>query len=289
MENKTGLFGELSKLQRTEWVMQSLLDRKQQSLFNGFIGNSEESLIYQKNMADARNGNNVVFDYNGNLVTKGFVGSARAVGNGENRKRFVSDLKLERVRYVINNGDKFDARNTGQLSSEQLAPSRDLLNGNFIRSKDQSIINACQGILGSKKLTHIISPSEKHHIEAGNLTSAEDKWGFNFIQGLDYKLTEGDGFSKGTRRSPLKPFNGKYYVFLDNTAHYQLLQDEASRQIFRNADIRGSENVMLRNSIGSFGNLVFIKMPTFAGETENESTSTLVSSGLTVKALSGGL
>jgi len=99
------------------------------------------------------------------------------------------------------------------------------------------------------------------------LKSSEDKWTFDFVQELEEKLMSGDGFSIGSTRRPLEPYNGKFIVMLDSLAHLQLMQDSAMREVLRTADVRGENNMLLKNVIGQFGSLVFVKMPHFFGTT----------------------
>ena len=269
MANPTGLYGDTSELQRKAWVLEGLLQQKSKSLFDGLIGTTASAAIYQKNMAGYKDGNRVTFDYDGNYATSGFLGKEQAYGKAENKKKFTSGVSLDRVRYTVNNGDKFDSKAIGATLLGEHSNSRDLLGDNFIRSKDQNFINAFQGSLNGIGASHIISPSGTHTIDSANLTSSDDKWDFNFVQELDEMLSTGDGFAKGSKRRPLDPINGKFLVYLDSSAHLQLLQDTAMREILRSADVRGLSNTLLKNVIGEFGNLVFIKMPNFFGSMKN--------------------
>ena len=273
MENPTGLYGDTSELQRKQWVLEGLLQKKSDNLFAGLIGTSASSVIYQRNMASQKDGNRVTFDYDGNYATSGFLGKEQAYGKAGNKKKFTSGVTIQRVRYTVNNGDKFDAKAIGATQLSEHSNSRDLLADNFTRSNSQNFINAFQGSLSGITASHIISPSGTHTIEDANLTSTDDKWDFDFIQELDEMLSTGDGFAKGAKRRPLDPINGKFLVYLDSSAHLQLLQDAAVRTIFQHADVRGNDNILLKNVIGEFGNLVFIKMPNFFGSLRNNRIS----------------
>ena len=273
MSNPTGLYGETSELQRKQWVLEGLLQKKSKSLFDGLIGTDGNSVIYQKNMAGYKDGNRVTFDYDGNYSTEGFLGKEQAYGKAKDKQKFTSGVSLNRVRYTVNNGDKFDSKSIGDTKLSEHAHSRDLLADNFIRSKDQNFINAFQGSLSGISPSHILSPSGTHTIEDANLTAADDKWDFDFLQNLEEMLSTGDGFAKGDRRRPLDPYNGKFLVYLDSSAHLQLLQDTTVRNILQNADVRGKDNILIKNVIGSFGNLVFVKMPNFFGRLKHDRIS----------------
>jgi len=266
MGNPTGLYSDTSELKRKEWIMEGLLQSKSKSIFDGLTGTSASAAIYQKNMAGYKHGNRVTFDFDGNYATSGFLGKEQAYGKADNKKKFTSGVTLDRVRYTVNNGDKFDNKSIGASMLFEHSNSRDLLADNFIRSKDQNFINAFQGSLNNIGASHIISPGGVHTAEAANLTSGDDKWSYDFLQELDEILSTGDGFAKGGKRRPLDPINGTYLVYIDSSAHLQLLKDPDMREVWSNADVRGKDNVLLKNVIAKFGNLILIKMPNFHGQ-----------------------
>lgn len=277
-----------SDLVRKKWMREGLIQASHKSFWSSLSGNSAESVVYQSNNENAADGHTVVFDFDGNLAGEGFLGKETATGKGEQKRKFSDKLTVKRTRHVVDNGDKFDGVNIGDLSVTQHEDSRRKLGDLFMRVKDQSLYDAGQGYLardvGNNNPTHIIRPNARANI--GALTSG-DVLGFDFMMELEHVIKTGNGFTSGARRAPLKPYmtaDGRpYWLFVvDSYMSLALKKETKFQNIMQNADIRGANNRLISGVLGKIGSLVIVEAGTFFG---SSSANSLVKTAVEIPGL----
>jgi hypothetical protein len=188
---------------------------------------------------------------------------------------------------VVDNGDKFDAVNIGDLSISQHGHSRALLADQFIRFKDQSIFDAAQGIKGgistATTTTHrIYYDASSTLISYGTLAGIEKtlRTGAIWVTGtneLGYAtgtLPDTAAAAASSTRAPLEPFrleDGRsiWLMVVDPfTAHNIKSNTVANSGIMalsQHADLRGNNNRLFKGIIGQIGSLVIVEAQSFFG------------------------
>lgn len=263
-------------LKRKAWVRQGLIQAKSKSFWSAYTGATADSVVVQVNNESAEAGHTITFDYDGALAGKAVKGKDTAYGKGEQKKKFSNSLTVERYRLVVDNGDKFDAKEVGDLSLAEHSDSRNKLADLFIRWKDQAIFDCSQGLLGQSP-THII-----------DLGAAI---GYDELLDIDESLKTGTGFTTGGVRSPLKPFqlaNGEpVWLFVVDTFTAKMIKQSSDyKTIVINADMRGNENRALSGVIGKVGNLLVVEAGSFFGDTDSAASSfTLDKTGVEMAGL----
>lgn len=247
-----------SDLVRKKWMREGLITKASESIFAPFMGNSKESIVYQANNSNAGDGHTVVFDYDGNLRNRAIKGKDTAYGKGEQKKKFSDKITVERYRLVVDNGDEFDAVDVDNLATAQHGDSRSKLGDLFIRFKDQSLIDAAQGNLGTTP-SHIIDLTATFDIAA--------------LTDIETKLKTGTGFDTGSTRRPPMPFKTmdgkKMWLFAVDAAMAAVLKKSSGYQsLVYNGDVRGNDNRAISGIIGKLGNLIIVEWDNFFGETD---------------------
>ncbi len=257
----TGIVAYGSELVRKSWMLRGLVQAKSTSFWDGLTGLSEDAVIYQKNDFAVASGHEIHFQMDGNLVGEAHVDKEQAWGNSEQKKLFSDSLRVKRLRYSVDNGDKFDAKNVGDLSLAEHGDSRTKLSDLFIRAKDQMVFDAMQGLLHGEAPTHRVLPNGKTTI--GSLVTA-DKMGYDFLVDLEDIIKSGRGYSVGGTRRPLEPYKLKdgrkvWLVVIDSRQARDLRKDATYTGIISNADVRGEDNRLIKGVVDSFGSLVIIE------------------------------
>jgi len=275
MGGTTGVVSASSDLVRKSWVAEGLLQAKSKSFWAPYTGTSTESIVYQKNATGVKDGHTLVFDYSGNIAAEAFVGKEQAYGKGTSKKKFSDKITIQRLRWVVDNGDKFEGKNIGDLSINEHQDSRAKLADLFVRAKDQMLFDAAQGFLGQSSpgqgnLTNIVRPTT-HTVSSGDLDST-DKMSYDFLLELEYQAKTGFGGS----RAPILPyqFNGQQPLWIlvcDTVQVTQLKQDSDFQTIVQNADVRGMDNMLLSAVAGKIGNFIIVEAPLFFGSTSSRS------------------
>ena len=265
--NATGVVDINSSLVRKDWMKEGMIQAASTSFWSPFTGVTKGAIVYQKKNVRAGRGDSVIFDYSGNLATEGKLGKEKATGTGEAKKKFSSSLGIQRGRYVVDNGDKFDAEEIDALDLTNHSNSRSILSDYWIRAKDQTLFDAAQGRLNSIDNSHIIRPNDRATV--GDLTPS-DTFSLEFLLDLELKVKEGEGFVVGGKRRPLDPYTTqsgeKVWVLVINIAQkIQLLKDPATRNILAQADVRGSNNMLIKGQLGKIGSFIIVEAPDFFG------------------------
>lgn len=263
----TGVVSYDSELQRKGWILKGLVQAKSTSFWDGMTGMSEDSVIYQKNDFSVKEGHEVHFQMDGNLVGQAHVDKEQAWGNSEQKKLFSDSLRVRRLRWSVDNGDKFDAKNVGDLSLAEHSDSRNKLSDLFIRAKDQMIFDALLGFLHSEAPTHTVLPNNKAAV--ANLLAA-DAFTYDFAMDLEDIVKSGKGYTSGGSRRPLEPYklaDGRkvWLMVIDSRQSRDIRKDNNFIAIGSNADVRGADNVLLKGVIGSLGSFLIIEAQTAYG------------------------
>lgn len=250
-----------SDLVRRRWVMEKLLQMSYKSFWAPYMGESHDSIVYHAKNMNAKDGHTVVFDFDGHLVNAPVRGKETAYGRGEQKRKFSDKVTVERFRYTVDNGDEFDGVNIGDININQHSDSIMKLADLYYRSKDQSIFD-----VGQLKATHAI-----------NLST------FTFDDALDVEniIKTGEGYDTGDKRLPLKPFmmsDGRpvWLVVIDSPIKNRFLKSTGAQNFFREADVRGNGNRVIKGVIGKVGNFLFVEADTFFGTSKGTAGSGLV-------------
>lgn len=264
----TGVVRPGSDLKRKAWVREGLVQAASKSFWNGMTSNSSNAVVFQAKNESAKAGHTVVFDYDGNLAGKAIKGKDTAFGKGEQKKKFSDKLTVDRYRLVVDNGDKFDGVDIGDLTINEHSDSRVKLADLWIRWKDQAIFDAAQGNLitndtGRQAATHVI--------ESTTFT-------YDTLIDLETTIRTSQGYTTGGVRRPLKPWNLNdtdpvWMVVLGAKTAAMLRKDSRWTSITSMADARGNGNRALSGEIKRIGSLLVVCAPNFFGETSVGTTA----------------
>jgi len=263
----TGIVAYDSDLVRKGWILKGLVQAKSTSFWDGMTGMSEDAVIYQKNDFSVKEGHEVHFQMDGNLVAAAHVDKEQAWGNSEQKKLFSDAIRVRRLRWSVDNGDKFDAKNVGDLSLAEHGDSRTKLADLFIRAKDQMIFDAGLGFLHSEGASHTVLPNGKANIAA---LVAADVFTYDFCMDLEDIIKSGRGYTTGGTRRPVEPYrlaDGRkvWLMVIDSRQSRDIRKDNNFISIASNADVRGENNILLKGVIGELGAFIIIEAQTAFG------------------------
>lgn len=253
-----------SDLERKQWMREGLVQAASKSFWSPLTGNTMDSVVFQAKTDTAGSGHTVVFDFDGNLSGKAKRGKETAYGTGETKRKFSDKLTVERYRLVVDNGDKFDGANIGDLTINEHTDSRTKLGDLFVRFKDQSLFDAAQGLITTNNDV-IQTPS--HVIDLGTTFT------WNVLTDIEKTIKTSTGFTAGGVRRPLQPYklqNGEpvWLYVIDAHMAAMLRKDTAGYQnILRSADVRGDGNRLISGVIGKIGSMIVMEAPLFFGAT----------------------
>lgn len=265
----TGVVKPGSDLERKKWMREGLVQAASKSFWNGMTGTTPSSVVFQAKNESAKEGHTVVFDFDGNISGKAIKGKNTAFGKGEQKRKFSDKVTVERYRLVVDNGDKFDGVNIGDLTINEHSDSRTKLSDLFVRFKDQAIFDASQGNLltledGRQSASHVIEFSTD--------------FGYDELVDIERILRTSQGFTTGGIRRPLIPFNMNeqdpvWLVIIDSAVAAKLRKDTRWTSIMSQSDVRGSGNRLITGEIKKIGRLLVIEAPMFFGATAGTATS----------------
>lgn len=266
----TGVVDINSDLVRKKWMREGLIQGASTSFWSPMTGSNRNAIVYQENNENSGAGHTVVFDFDGNLTGKGIKGKNTARGKGEQKKKFSDKITVERYRLVVDNGDKFDGVNIGDLSINEHSDSRKGLADLFVRFKDQSIFDAAQGNLITNEDG---KQAPSHSIDLGST------FNFNTLLDIEKTLKTSQGFTTGGVRRPLVPYrtdgNRPMWLYVIDSAMANILRKDTDgfQQLMAQGDVRGNNNRNINGVIGRLGQLVIVEADQFFGETEGTATS----------------
>lgn len=254
-----------SDLERKQWMREGLVQAASKSFWSPLTGKTMDSVVFQAKNESAGSGHTVVFDFDGNLSGKAKKGKETAYGTGETKRKFSDKLTVERYRLVVDNGDKFDGVNIGDLTINEHSDSRTRLGDLFVRFKDQSLFDAAQGLITTN---NDVIQTPTHVIDLGTT------FNWNVLTDIEKTIKTSTGFTTGGVRRPLQPYklqNGEPVWLYVIDAHMAsiLRKDTAGYQnILRSADVRGDGNRLISGVIGKIGSLIIVEAPLFFGATD---------------------
>jgi len=280
----TGVVSASSELVRKKWLREGLLQASSKSFWGAYTGMSSDSIVHQVNNESASDGHTVVFDYDGNLAGKAIKGKDTAYGKGEQKKKFSESITVDRYRLVVDNGDKFDAVNIGDLSISEHSDSRTKLADQFIRFKDQALFDAAQGFKGASASPHRIGiDASSTSLTYKNLADIE----LTLRTGIVYSAANPLGYQVGTvpdsglttpsttTRAPLAPFrlqDGRsIWLMIVDPFTANNLRDTASNTVLNlatTADVRGNNNRIFKGLMGQVGQLLIVEAEAFFGSSD---------------------
>lgn len=267
----TGVVSIDSDLVRKKWMREGLVQAASKSFWAPMTGSTKSSVVYQVNNENSSAGHTVVFDFDGNLSGSAIKGKTTAFGKGEQKKKFSDKITVERYRLVVDNGDKFDGVNIGDLSINEHSDSRSKLGDLFTRFKDQAIFDSAQGLLTTNE-DGVQAPS--HTIDLGTT------FDWNTLIDIERTLMTSQGFTTGGIRRPLDPYtyykgeNGMYgmepcWLFVIDATMASILRKDVQgyQAILKDADVRGQNNRNIKGVIGKLGKLLIVEASNFFGVT----------------------
>lgn len=254
-----------SDLKRKQWMREGLVQAASKSFWSPLTGNTMDSVVFQAKKSDAKEGHTVVFDFDGNLSGKARKGKETAYGTGEQKRKFSDKLTVERYRLVADNGDVFDGVDIGDLTINQHTDSRTKLGDLFVRFKDQALFDAAQGVSVTQQGT-VQAPT--HVIDLGSTFT------WNVLTDIEKTLKTSQGYTTGGIRRPLKPYMTKsgepVWLYIIDAAMAAILRKDTAgyQNVLRSADVRGSDNRLIKGVIGRIGSLMIVEADQFFGATE---------------------
>lgn len=254
-----------SDLKRKQWMREGLVQAASKSFWSPLTGNTMDSVVFQAKKSDAKEGHTVVFDFDGNLSGKARKGKETAYGTGEQKRKFSDKLTVERYRLVADNGDVFDGVDIGDLTINQHTDSRTKLGDLFVRFKDQALFDAAQGVSVTQQGT-VQAPT--HVIDLGSTFT------WNTLTDIEKTLKTSQGYTAGGIRRPLKPYMTKsgepVWLYIIDAAMAAILRKDTAgyQNVLRSADVRGSNNRLIKGVIGRIGSLMIVEADQFFGSTE---------------------
>lgn len=260
----TGVVPLGSELKRKKWMREGLIQAASKSFWTPLTKQDKSGVVFQAKNESSGEGHTVVFDFDGNLSGRAIKGKDTAFGKGEQKRKFSDKLTVQRYRLVVDNGDKFDGVDIGDLSINEHSDSRAKLGDLFVRFKDQAIFDAAQGNLTTESDGAVQAPT--HVIDLGTTFT------YNNLLDIEKTLRTSQGFSTGTIRRPLEPYmmsNGEpIWILIADTSMLNVLRQDSSFQtVMRSADVRGDNNRLMRGVVGKIGHLLIVQADQFFGET----------------------
>ena len=254
----TAVLSLTSDLKRKRWLREGMIQAASKSFWSPMTGMSKDSVVYQVNNTNAKEGHTVVFDFSGNISGKAKKGKETAYGEGETKRKFSDKITVDRYRMVVDNGDEFDAVDIGDLNITQHSDSRSKLSDLFIRFKDQALFDAAQGLLGQ-------APS--HTIDLGTTFT------FDVLTDIETTLKTSNGFTTGGVRRPMDPYrleSGEpVWLFVIDAAMAALLRKDTAgyQTLMAQGDVRGNNNRNIKGVIGKIGSMMIVVADQFFGAT----------------------
>ena len=254
-----------SDLERKQWMREGLVQAASKSFWSPLTGTTMDSVVFQAKNESAGSGHTVVFDFDGNLSGKAKKGKETAYGTGETKRKFSDKLTVERYRLVVDNGDKFDGANIGDLTINEHSDSRTRLGDLFVRFKDQSLFDAAQGLITTN---NDVIQTPTHVIDLGTT------FNWNVLTDIEKTIKTSTGFTTGGVRRPLQPYklqNGEpVWLYIIDAHMASILRKDTTgyQNILRSADVRGDGNRLISGVIGKIGSLIIMEAPLFFGATD---------------------
>jgi hypothetical protein len=250
-------------------MREGMIQAASKSFWSPYTGMSKDAVVYQVNNTNASEGHTVVFDFSGNIAGKPKKGKETAYGEGEAKRKFSDKVTVDRYRFVVDNGDEFDAVDIGDLNISQHSDSRSKLSDLFIRWKDQALFDAAQG-----NVTTLVSGAQAptHVIDLGTTFT------FDSLTDIETTLKTSNGFDTGNVRRPLDPFqlaDGEpVWLFIIDAAMAGMLRKDTSgyQTIVSRSDVRGNNNRNLKGVIGKIGAMLIVQADQFFGSTAGSAT-----------------
>ncbi len=291
-KSQSGKLPITSKLIRNTWTKKGLVQEQHKSFWSAFKGTNLNAVIVQSQTSTADAGHTIVMDYDGNFAGAARKGKEKAYGFGGVKLKFSDKLESERLRYPINNGDKFDGKEIGDLSINEHSDSMSKLADNWQRQNDQFFYDIGQGYLRGEKPTHAYLPGNKG---ASKDLIAGDIMEYDEIIKMETATKTGKGWSIGGNRRPMIPYSGggennganpapTYLVICDVQQIADLKLDSKFQTLMSNADMRGRGNAVISGVVGRIGNNIYIEAPSYHGYEEEAGNNTL---GKSVVEMSG--
>jgi len=289
--NQTGKLDIKSKLTRNAWIKEGIVQKQSKSFWSPFKGKTLDAVIVQQQTSTASAGHTLVMDYDGNFAGAARTGKEKAYGYGGVKLKFSDSMTAKRLRYPINNGDKFDGVAIGDLSINEHSDSRSKLSDNWVRQEDQFFFDLGTGYAPGANLTHGFQIGGK--TDPFELTAA-DKMSYQELIKISTAVKTGKGFTIGGNRRPISAWQGDanngqnpepvYPFVLSAFQMAELKLDTDFQRVMMTADIRGRGNMAINGAVGKLQSLFTIEAPTYYGYEDEVGNNAL---GKSVVEMSG--
>lgn len=227
------------------WEEELFRDAVKLSYFDKFMGSTMESLVYVKTELEKQQGDKVTFGIRMRLQGAGVTSGQALEGNEESLTTYDYSLSLEQYRHAVrDDGAMSRQRAMFQISEEAVsalkdwgAEKLDLLAFNAIQASPTKIFYG-----GTATSTATLTASDKL---TPALISKVKAWA----------LTGG-----GRAQTPLRPVRvdgaGYFILLVHPDQMYDLKRDAEFQQAMREAEVRGPQNPLFKNSTAIWDNVV---------------------------------
>lgn len=259
-------------LQRRKWVRDGMTQQAAMSIFDPMTSEASRSIVVLSRNSKAEDGHSTYFQLEGPVTARAIAGDETAFGKGETKRVYRDSIRVQRVRFPVDNGTEFDAVDIGALNLANHSDSRRKLGDLWVRWTDQAKIDAASGLRPNGAPTN-------------RLVYHGASFGFNQLAQLHEAIETGsaptgaDWTATGDfDRQPLeqvstmdaksqKP-NGKpmWYFFIDPKVGSKLIQDQTMQNVISNADVRGERNRLIKGVMGDLVGLRICQVNRFFGE-----------------------
>lgn len=230
-----------------------------EAYFSRFMSEGDSSIVHVKNQLNGKKGDLVNFGIRMRLEGDGVTEGQTLEGNEESLRTYADDVTLGRKRHAVRDNGALDRqRAVFSISDEAKMALKDW--------GSEKIDKMCFAALDATATQVAYLTSDTAYANTASLATAKSAITTSSIltpNFLTFLSTMADlGSIAGTTRSfvPLRPVkvDGKnYYVLLCNPrVLYGLKTNSTYQQAIREAEVRGKDNPLFKNSVAIWGNIV---------------------------------
>lgn len=238
-------FATSNALTKKLWEESLFRDAVKESYFDKFMGDNMEALVYTKTELERTQGDKITFGIRKRLSAAGVTSGTALEGNEESLTTYDYSLSLEQYRHAV--------RDDGAMSRQRA-----------MFSISEEAVSALKD-WGSEKIDSLaftaIQASPTKIFYAGTATStatltASDKLTPALISKVKAWALTGGGRAQTPLR-PVKVDGARYFILLVHPDQmYDMKRDAEFQQAMREAEIRGPQNPLFKNSTAIWDNVV---------------------------------
>ena len=265
-----------SPIIRQEWTDTMIVGSEAESYFGAYMngttgktkGNSAP-IVYQAKSRE-RNGHLVNFTGVGDLTDAVIEGDTTGIGKGEKLRVFSSQLRANRLRKVAQTDTEYDRQGIGLESYLNESGLKGQLSQFYARFYDQYIFDCLQGV--AQRTLGAANEGRATHVLRFPYVSSSAKFGYDEFQTIQKVVSEGTGFTQGSKRKPLrkaKMVGGEmmWALFIDPSVRDVINRDSTWQTVLSRADVRGMDNQLLAPVFANLNRIAIVEMPRYFGTT----------------------